>query len=275
MGKINPKDNMDNFDLEDQPQTSPRRSGRMAGQVNPMVVKSTLWNILTGVALLGVVCVAGVCLLIFTNPFTSLNPFPPPTGLPPLIVPTATQTFLPPSWTPFNTPLPTITETPRPTATQIPSPTVFSLSELTPSPFPTDTPTATKPPAGYPFAVQKGSPVAIANIYHPDLACNWLGVGGQVVDMSGAPVTGLIIRLGGELPGVKIPEHMMSLTGVALSYGGAGYEFTIADKPIASKASLWIQLLDQAGIPISDQIYFNTYEGCEKNLIIINFKQVR
>ena len=34
-------------------------------------------------------------------------------------------------------------------------------------------------------------------------------------------------------------------------------------------------LLNQEGIPISDRIFFDTYAECNKNLIIINFKQVK
>jgi hypothetical protein len=102
-----------------------------------------------------------------------------------------------------------------------------------------------------------------------------MGVGGQVVDMNGAPVTGLIIQLGGVLPGVKIPEHFITLTGVAINYGRSGYEFKLADKPIKSSRSLWLQLLSQAGGFLSDKVYFDTYDNCEKNLIVIDFKQVR
>jgi hypothetical protein len=148
----------------------------------------------------------------------------------------------------------------------------------TPTPVtitPTFSPEPPAPAEGYRFEVRQGSPKAIPNIYHPELACNWMGVGGQAVDMSNAPVTGLIIRLGGSLPGIVIPEHMMSLTGVALNYGRAGYEFKLADQPVASKKLLWVQLLDQSGGPLSDKIYFDTYDSCDKNLIIIDFKQVR
>ena len=100
-------------------------------------------------------------------------------------------------------------------------------------------------------------------------------VGGQVVDMSGGPVTGLVIRLGGGLPGVSIPDNLMSLTGVAPNYGRAGYEFTLADMPIRSRDSLWVQLLNQVGGPLSAKVYFDTYDNCEQNLIIVDFKQVK
>jgi len=229
-----------------------------------------LLNFLTLTAILGVLFVSAAFMVIYKNPYSFLNPFPPPAL--PVLAPTATATSimaLPPTWTPLPTLPPTATETARPTATIPPTPTPFTLLTLAP------TPTAAEPPNGYPFDVQTGSPVAIANIYHPELGCDWMGVGGQAVDMSGAPVTGLIIRLGGSIPGINLPAMLMNLTGVALNYGRGGYEFTLADHPIASKQSAWVQLLDQSNLPLSPKVYFNTYEDCSKNLIIVNFKQVR
>ena len=96
-----------------------------------------------------------------------------------------------------------------------------------------------------------------------------------MLDLSDAPVTGLIVRLGGSLPGVKIEQNSISLTGVALNYGRSGYEFKLADQPIASRNSLGVQLLNQAGVPISERVYFNTVESCTQNLILIDFKQTR
>jgi len=223
-------------------------------------------------ALIGVLCVACYSIAVFTNPHINLNPFPPPT-LPamvelPTITPTTVIITLPPTWTPTNSPVPTFTDIPQPTSTFPPTPTPITLS-------PTPLPSETRPPSGYPFAVREGSPKAIPNIYHPELGCAWMGVGGQVVDMNGAPVIGLIIQLGGTLPGSRIPEHFITLTGVAINYGRSGFEFKLADGPIASKKSLWLQLLNQSSGPISDKVYFDTYENCEKNLIIIDFKQVR
>lgn len=102
-----------------------------------------------------------------------------------------------------------------------------------------------------------------------------MGVGGQVVDLSGGPVTGLIIRLGGRLAERNLSQPLLNLTGVARNYGESGYEFTLADHPIPSRGSLWLQLLDQSGFPLSDKFFFDTFDSCDKNLIIINFKQVR
>ena len=238
-------------------------------------IGSIIWSVLTVLILLLTVCVVGIFLTIYTNPSSSLNLFPPPTMPPPARLPTETPTdivyALPPTWTPTFTPVPSATWTPLPSATLPPTPTPITIT-----PSPTTSPLPPPPPAGgYPFEVRKGNPKAIPNIYHPELDCKWMGVGGQVIDMSNAPVIGLIIRLGGGLPGVKIPENTMSLTGLALSYGRSGYEFKLSDLPIPSKGMLWVQLLNQSGGPLSDKVYFDTYDNCDQNLIIIDFVQVR
>ncbi len=251
---------MDAFDFKDESRSARQRL-------------AWIWNILTILSLLGVVCVGCVFVAIMINPQSQLNPFPPPTMPVRRLMPSSTPTSpvkLPPTWTPTFTPVPTLTLTPEPTSTLPPTPTPIALTSTPP-----DTPVPpTPPPGGYAYDVRQGSPKAIPNIYHPELACNWMGVGGQAIDMNNSPVTGLIIRLGGSLPGVIIPPHLMSLTGVALDYGRAGYEFKLADTPIASKHSLWIQLLDQAGVPVSNQVFFDTYSSCEQNLIIIDFRRV-
>lgn len=238
-------------------------------------IGTIIWSVLTVVTLLLTVCVVGVFLTIYTNPTSSLNKFPPPTMPPPAQLPTATSTdivyALPSTWTPTFTLEPSATWTLLPSATLPATPTPITIT-----PSPTSSPLPPPPPTGgYPFEVRKGNPKAIPNIYHPELDCKWMGVGGQVIDMSNAPVVGLIIRLGGGLPGVKIPENTMSLTGLALSYGRSGYEFKLSDLPIPSKGKLWVQLLNQSGGPLSDKVSFDTYDNCEQNLIIIDFVQVR
>lgn len=250
---------MENFDYNASPQPARQTS-------------ALIFNILTGITLLGVLCFSGAFLTIFINPNSGLNPFPPPTLPAALNFPTATPTLralLPPTWTPVPTEIPTATHTPRPTATLPPTDTPFSLVTEPP-----ETPTPTS--GGMPFVLQSGSPVAIANIAYPELGCNWMGIAGQVFDLSGAAVPGQQVQLGGILAGVPVPGGLMiTLTGLAPQYGPGYYEFTLADKPTASKGTLWIQLLDQAGLPMSEKVYFDTYDDCQKNLIIINFKQMR
>jgi type VI secretion system secreted protein VgrG len=237
-------------------------------------IGSMVWSVLTVLTLLLTVGVVGIFLIIYTGFIPTLNPFPAPSMPPPAHLPTETPTDivypLPPTWTPTLTPVSSATWTPLPSATLPDTPTPITIT-----PSPTTSPLPPPPPAGgYPFEVRKGNPKAIPNIYHPELECKWMGVGGQVIDMSNAPVIGLIIQLGGVLPRVKIPENTMSLTGLALSYGRSGYEFKLSDLPIPSRGLLWVQLLNQSGGPLSDKVYFDTYDNCDQNLVIIDFVQV-
>lgn len=229
-----------------------------------------VWNILAVIVLLGVVCVGAYYLMVFINPASGLNPWPPPTQI---VVPT--MPFTP---TPTNTPRITLQPswTPTPPGTQPPT----STPRPTSTPLITDTPIGFRPSAtptagGFSFVVQRGSPSAISSEgFHPDVGCNWMGVAGQATSLSGAPVVGLFVQLGGMLEG-RVYETKLTMTGTAVQYGKGGFEFTIADRPIASQGTLWIQLLDQQNLPLSDKVYFDTYLDCQRNLIIIYFTQVK
>ncbi len=230
-----------------------------------------VWNVLSIIVILFVVCVASVFLLIYMNPYISLNPFPPPTAPAILALPTSTPTprSLPPTWTPTPTLEPTATRTRRPTAT-------FVAIIITPSLQTAASATPIASPGGYPY-ILRSTPLALPSTAVKDVGCNWMGVGGEVTDINGAPKTQLIVILGGTLEGKLVDPTgvQTSLTGVASQYGVAGYEFILANQPIASKQTLWVQLIDQSGAPLSDKIYFDTFADCNKNLIRINFKQVR
>jgi hypothetical protein len=43
--------------------------------------------------------------------------------------------------------------------------------------------------------------------------------------------------------------------------------------PISSKGELSIQLLDQAGLPLSNNISIDTFNDCTKNLALVRFKK--
>ena len=236
------------------------------------------WNLLTFLVILAIFGLTAVFILIYQNPYVSINPFQPNPPIPPLvqIQPSATPkpsatlkppTAFPPTWTATATLLPTLTNTPRPpTAT---STATATLKNLTPG-------TATLSPTllpEYPF-ILRASPAAVSStITRPDSGCNWMGVGGQVFDLQGAPAVGYTIQLGGSIANKAVDQ--LSLSGTALQYGTVGYEFTLTEKPAASSKTLWIQLLDQAGLPLSARANFDTFNDCTKNLILISFKQVR
>lgn len=226
-----------------------------------------IWNVLTILVLLMVLCVACVALMIFVNPNGPLNPFPPPTLPATITLPTSTPTphvALPATWTATITASPTNTSTPMPSFT----PTEIQDDQATPTPV--------EPPEdGFPFVVQDppGEPLYIQNIHYPDLGCDWMGLGGQVFALNGAPLKFLTVHLGGTLGGGTL--DVLTLTGTAPQYGEGGYEFTLADSVIASNDSVWVELLDQGGLPLSDKIYFDTFADCERNQILINYQQTR
>jgi hypothetical protein len=214
-------------------------------------------NILTLVVVLAIIAAGVSFVTVFFNPYTSYNPFPPPTVPAKLGTPTATSTPaqpLPTAWTPTPSRTPPPTDTPVPTATD--------------TPVPTFTPTTVPPP----FALQPGNPVRIPNIAN-DKSCDWMGVGGQIFNLQNQPIANLGIHLEGELEGEVV--NLDAVSGSAPDIGPSGYVFDLADQPISSEGLLWIQLNDGAGMPLSEQIFFNTSDNCNENFVMINWRQVR
>jgi hypothetical protein len=220
--------------------------------------------------LVGAACLGAYFLLIFMNPYTALNPLPPNTPIPPVVIPSATITpiQLEDPWTETPTIQPSITPTSRATFTPIPTntPLVLFTETFTPEP-----PTATATPQ-MPFeaTIQKIS----STVMHSDTACNWLGVGGTVEDINNSQLWGAQVRLQGTLLGKTV--DMFAISGVSQAYGRSGFEFFLGEAPIPSDGeTLYIRLFDQSGIPLSDEVRFSTSAKCEENLILIRFKQVR
>jgi len=221
------------------------------------------WNFMTVLTLLATMALVGALLIIYSNPFVSINPFPPPT-LPALVIlPTSTATamILPPTWTP---PVVNVTETPLP-----PTATVETV-------LPSET-LATSVPATdsglYTFALQ-AAPSAVSSVtFKASTGCIWQGIAGQVVDMQGKHLPSIGIVLKGTYDGKTVEIH--SLSGTHTEYGDSGYEFQLGATPIASAGLLSIQLVDPSGLPLSDQVIFDTYSACDKNLVLINFRQVK
>ena len=203
--------------------------------------------------------------LIFFNPQSSLNILRPGGGG--LQVPTGTSTplQLDATWTPSPTLVVTSTSTPRPTFTPIATNTLFSLVPPTKTPKPTSTPKA-------PFSASQT--LTDSSLIHPEIpACNWAGIGGTVVDASGSPVIGIVVVLRGSLNGSSIEQQTVS--GINKEYGQSGFEFKLGDAPVATKKTLYVQLVDQSNIPLSDTIYVTTSSDCTKNLVLVRFKKNR
>jgi len=143
------------------------------------------------------------------------------------------------------------------------------------------TPTATLTPTFTPSPTRElmpfiliGEPETMSSDYiRPSLGCDWLVIAGQVWDLQDAPVKGLTLHLYGELDGFTIDQY--SLTGSAQDYGESGYEFMLENLVVTSQDALFIQLVDSDGVPFSHSYALETFEDCQKNLILVNFKQVR
>jgi hypothetical protein len=238
------------FDFEEEPRAN--RSGPQA----------IIWDMLTALTLLITLGLGLFFGYLFLNPTTSLNPFQPhpPT---PFLFPTATITPIQfdSTWTPtfvVVTDMPTLV----PSITLQPSSTPINLIPPTKTPKPTATPQA-------PFS---STVSAIAStIIHPDAGCAWFGIGGTVVDASNAPIVGMVLRLTGGLNGQLIDTKTVS--GVAPAYGQSGFEIALGTTPVDSSKLLTLQLLDQAGLPLANNVYIVTYSDCKKNLILVRFKK--
>jgi len=226
------------------------------------------WNFLTICMVLASVALVGLFLLIYSNPYISINPFPPPTMPVLSILPTSTATpvLMPSTWTPTaeatSTPLAVeATFTPEPSAT-------VESAEI-----PTATATIQPTESAFPFVLQ-AAPSAVKSVtFKPETGCTWQGVAGQVVDMQGRHLVNIGIELKGSYNGKTISTQTIS--GTHTEYGDSGYEFQLGTTPIDSKGLLSIQLVDQAGLPLSDAVVFDTYRTCDKNLVLINFRQIK
>ena len=239
--------------------------------------KPVIWNILTILVLLGICCPLYFVFTVFTNPNSRYNPFPP-RSLPTLYqtpTPTPTIILLAPTWTPTPSTSPLPTRTKAPTWTSVPLVITPSLTIT-----PTETPipgTATITPTSMPASADI-SYVSSTTI-HPDLACNWMGVGGKVMDANNQPLGFQTIELGGTLGGKDINSIVLSpivLSGSSTAYGTSGFEFSkLGDQPTASTHTLWIQLFDNNGPPLTERIFFDTYDDCARNLVTVVFTKTR
>jgi hypothetical protein len=119
------------------------------------------------------------------------------------------------------------------------------------------------------YAPQAGTPLATFNTVHEAAGCSWLGVGGQVFGPDSAPILGLNIMAGGTLSGYQVGG--LGTTGMETNIGEGGYEITLADHPVDSTGTVWVQVVNDVGEPLSEKISFDTMNNCEANFILINF----
>ena len=230
-----------------------------------------VWDILSVVVLLITICLGVYFVMIFINPTSNYNPLKPAE----LRIPTATITpiQLEPTWTPTPTVFISPTATLLPTIEAPPTFTPVSLVPTTETPVPSKTPTSTPTPKA-PFSAASVNSIESVIIPHLlDAGCDWQGVGGTVDDQNSSPIIGIVVRLVGTYGDKRI--DMTNLSGINLEYGKSGFEFMLGETPIDTRDTLYVQLLDQAGLPLSDKIYIDTSSDCKKNLVLVRFKKNR
>jgi len=230
--------------------------------------KALVWNFLTLVVMLGICYLAYIFLTIFINPNSPINPFPP-APLPTLYLyesATPTITIIPreATWTSTMTIQPSPSRTKAPTWTLIPQMITPSITATEP----TSTITITPMPASAKITYLASTE------FHPDQKCDWLGVAGKVLGTDGKSLQYQTILLGGALDDQEI-ESIPKLSGSSTAFGSSGFEFALDDHPIASTQTLWIQLFDNKGNPLTDKLYLDTFTDCDKNLVMVVFTKTR
>jgi hypothetical protein len=222
------------------------------------------WDMLSILVLIITGCMVLYFAFIFINPDSSMNILRPGARGSQLPTFTPTPLQLEATWTPSPTLEMTPTDTPRPTFTPLASNTPFSLVPPTKTPKPTNTPKA-------PFTASISQ--TDSTLIHPELGCNWAGIGGTVVDASNSPVIGMVVVLRGSLNNNLIEQQTVS--GINKEYGQSGFEFVLGTAPVKTDKTLYVQLVDQSNIPLSDKIYVSTSSECGKNLVLVRLKKTR
>ena len=206
--------------------------------------------------------------VIIRTPIITINP-PAVTQTDVGLKPTATSPHLFIDPTPSKT-QPTSPTQPKPTNTPrvvVESPTTAPSATATPTATATDKPkpTATRTPV--PYKLQLLNPYYLSNFTHADLGCAWMGVAGQIFDSEGVVQKEILVKAGGDILGTPIVEEMtlpLAESEIDLAYGPGGYEITLAYSPADTENTVWIQLYDLAGKPLSEKIYLTTYDDCLK-----------
>lgn len=223
-----------------------------------------LLNRLTFLLLVLAAVVLACYLIIFLVPAIPLNPWPP-IAQAPLITLAPTQPprpTLPATWTP------TPAQTYQALATRPPD-----------TPAPTRTPLASRTPTTSP-ALPTKSPFKFTTVKPPVLtsdpygaACgNWGGIGGQVLDLNGAPLAGVSVVGWGGPVSQQEPRVFVSGSDARINkfYNGDGaYELYIG----APGDFDFFVVVYENGRPVSPIVKVTMVNDCTRDLALINFQR--
>lgn len=218
-------------------------------------------NLVSLFFILATILVVVYFVIVWQNPYSTLNPLAPPTPLPLMITATYTPTDIP-SATPTPMPSPTLTATPTSPLEATATFTPIFLEGFSTPPGTPGTPTPTDDPSLYRFGLQNNRLVFITN---PDArgGCNWSSIAGSVMNYDGSALNGYGVHVVGE--GVDVTVA----TGSASGFGPGGFEVPLGN--VARRAQYIAQLLDEQGRPVSPVYTVETSDDCTLNIAALRF----
>jgi hypothetical protein len=122
----------------------------------------------------------------------------------------------------------------------------------------------------YPFGLDTTSPRYLPAFTRPEAGCGWVGVAGQVFDPSGAPLDGVTVAIKGYFNDQLIDAR--TVTGQQTAYGEGGFEVQVGDRSAQASNALTVQLFNHQGEALSEVYSLNTFDDCQRNLILVNFQ---
>jgi hypothetical protein len=210
--------------------------------------------------------------LVAALPTITPEPSATPRGTPDEAFPT-----LPPEWTPTDTPTVTATlppQTPSATPRNAATPTGRAANATPGTGTPPATagtevgllalPTHTR--SAFSFNLLNDTATYLPNSINGS-GCSWFGFAGQAFGLDGRPIIGLTVHLEGD--GVSLD----ALTGSQPAIGPGGYEIPLGNHPVETSDVYRIQLRNNSGSPLSDDIVVPTFGDCRRNLVLVNFVQ--
>ncbi len=231
-------------------------TGRLLNQLSTLLL-----------GLSGLAAVVYAAIFVF-NPFGPRQIIMASTSTPTItLTPSPTR---PATWTPTSTPSPSATPGPSATPTETPTPGPTRPPVATR----TDTPSPTPPgPTFSPFKYTKTNDEITFTADPYGAVCGtWMGVGGQVLDVDGSPLPGvLVVGWGGPIPeqekhffesgkSTRINELYNSLAAYEIYIGAPGdYDFIIQ--------------VYENGQPVSDFIRLRMRSDCRANLAVVNLQR--
>jgi hypothetical protein len=120
------------------------------------------------------------------------------------------------------------------------------------------------PDSLYPFVLSEDGVLYIAN--SNGRACEWSSIGGAVFGNDGTPLNGYRVRV------TDVDDLRETVfTGATLAFGDGGFEFPIGGAPI--EATYNVQLFSPQDAPLSDVISVTTRANCDENVAVVTFQE--